>query len=656
MRLPDPRRSNVVIIGTSRYRAADLPDLPGVWNNVNQLKTLFTDPRHGIVPDTRCRTILDPIGMVEVYRVLQEQAKAATDTLLFYFAGHGEIDDRSGLCLSMTDTDRDALAVSALRFESVRELLNKSPAQHRIVILDCCFSGRALHTAAADDGIYVLTATSETVKAEAPVGQTYTAFSGELIRLLRDGVDGGPEMLTIDTVYRRLRDVLSAKDFPKPANLATGSAADIVIGRNRWAARKPAASPVRPAAVNPVALKPAVSKPVPLKPAVSKPVPLKPAGAPRARATNPKPAPKYGALPRLMFSPDSGTLVAAGPGGLIRVWDVASRRMRHRLPCTMLSSAHCVLGLHGTALAVTGRDDAISVWNVTDGRQRSRIDASGNAVACHPTRPLLAAVTRDFRINLWNLRGGERIRTLSGHTGAVSRVSFSPDGTKVLSTGQDGTLRIWEVSTGRRRTVVEGLGASPRRIAVHAEAGWVASTLPDGRIRLFSLASGNRMNDLPTGGDIVELHSTHDGRALAVLDSTGRIRLYDVTTGRACLRLPADPEPASRILIGPGRMFATVAGTGPIQIRGGRDGEVLHVLRDGGNARYLRFAPDGRHLALGGRDSSVRLYDLRDGRYLPLREKPVAQPVQQKRARVLETAGLNDRSWLTRWGIGPIEL
>ncbi len=632
MGVPDPERSNVVIVGTSRYDAADLPDLPAIKNNVKQLRSLLTDREFGIVRADRCEVILDPLGTRGVYRALREHSAAATDTLVLYFAGHGETDNRLDLYLSMTDTDRDDLAVSALAFDHVRQLLNSSPANRRIVILDCCFSGRAVHgmsgsrqSAAADsvcvDGSYVLTATTETARALAPPGQTYTAFTGELIRLLREGVHDAPEMLTIHTIYRKLRHALSAKGLPEPANRMTGTAEGIVLSRNRRnvpkAATKPAekAPPKAAAKTKPAAAKAAAAQQGPAKPV--KQAPVNP--APAKKKTPAAAKPKYVPLPRLMFCHGGATLLSSGRDRVINVWDVGTRRLRHTLAGHGDIVAHWALGMTGTMLATAGRDRSIQLWNIHDGRKGTTITAQCRWIAFHPTEPVLATVGKEPVVHLRNLHDNRQTRSLTGHTKDVLRVSFSPDGTRLLTTAMDRTMRIWDVRSGKQRAVISGL-QSPRQVSFHSASGWVASARPDGRIELRSMADGSKLTELSGDGNPIEVVPMHEGTAIAVLDASGRIRVCELATGKVLLRLPADPEPATRILSGPGSLLAALAENGTTRLRDGYTGDVLHTLYDPCKSpHFISFSPDAALAAVGSRNDTVRLYDLTQSRFLPLR-------------------------------------
>ena len=104
------------------------------------------------------------------------------------------------------------------------------------MILDCCYSGRALgqmaatSSAVADEasaeGTYVLAATAENKSALAPPGQPHTAFTGELLSILRNGItDGGP-LLDLDSIYSQLRKVARTKDSLSRSNAIATPLAD----------------------------------------------------------------------------------------------------------------------------------------------------------------------------------------------------------------------------------------------------------------------------------------------------------------------------------------------------------------------------------------------------------------------------------------------
>ena len=267
MRLPDPRRSRVVLIGTSRYDDDKLPDLPAVGRSVRDLEAAVTDVVYGLVPGAHCDVLEDEGDIPQIGRRLRQSASQAEDLLLVYFTGHGlTAGRRHELYLALRDTEWEAPEFSALEYDKLRSAVLNSPATTKMIILDCCFSGRAFGDTMADpasaligqvevDGSYVLASAHRNAVALIPAGEEHTAFTGRLLRLFHDGVPGGPELLTIDDIYQQLRAQMKAEGLPQPHRRGTDNANLLALARNRAYAAVPSAGPVSLAPL-PVSVRP----------------------------------------------------------------------------------------------------------------------------------------------------------------------------------------------------------------------------------------------------------------------------------------------------------------------------------------------------------------------------------------------------------------
>ena len=240
VRLPDPRRSYAVLIGSSRYRSAELSDLPAVAGNLAGLAEVLTDPALGGFPPDRCIVVTDPASAPAARRMLREYAALAEDTLLVYWAGHGGPGPGGEFHLSVTGAAGSPPA-GALAVGHIREAMLRSPAAHRILILDCCFSGRVVPVTgvtgvllgqAASEGADVLVSAPPSPVYFSRPRETYTSFTGALITIMRNGIPGGPEFLTLGTIYGQLLYALGSRGLPRPEQAGTGTAGQPALARN----------------------------------------------------------------------------------------------------------------------------------------------------------------------------------------------------------------------------------------------------------------------------------------------------------------------------------------------------------------------------------------------------------------------------------------
>ena len=117
-------------------------------------------------------------------------------------------------------------------------------AATRVMIVDCCYSGRATtETLSAADqavlgqleisGTYTLASAPPNRLALAPEGERYTAFTGRMLELLREGSDDAGERLTMADIYRHLLARLTAEGMPLPQQRGTATADQLGLVRNR---------------------------------------------------------------------------------------------------------------------------------------------------------------------------------------------------------------------------------------------------------------------------------------------------------------------------------------------------------------------------------------------------------------------------------------
>ncbi len=90
--------------------------------------------------------------------------------------------------------------------------------------------------------------------------------------------------------------------------------------------------------------------------------------------------------------------------------------------------------------------------------QRSQLEGhqgNVNEISFSPDGQRIATAGEDGTARIWNLQG-QQLALLDGHQGEVYGISFSPDGQRIATYGLvDGTARIWNLQ-GQQLALLEG--------------------------------------------------------------------------------------------------------------------------------------------------------------------------------------------------------
>jgi hypothetical protein len=128
-----------LIVGLDHYEYIN--GLSGCVNDAHAVKPMLDRNADGSINfGTRLMVCNGPKDLVtkrDLKSAVRELFADDADIALFYYAGHGYIEDTGGfLCAADCETGDDGLAANELM-----ALANASPAKNKIIVLDCCHSG-----------------------------------------------------------------------------------------------------------------------------------------------------------------------------------------------------------------------------------------------------------------------------------------------------------------------------------------------------------------------------------------------------------------------------------------------------------------------------------------------------------------------------------
>jgi len=249
------------------------------------------------------------------------------------------------------------------------------------------------------------------------------------------------------------------------------------------------------------------------------------------------------------------------------------------------------------------RVDSLANYSST---KASSIDNESPALAV--SKRFLAAAGNKNDIYLWDLENLTK-RRLTGHSGAVEHLVFSPDGKHLFSGSIDRTVRIWDLETD----------AEPQVLLGHSQGISKLALSNDGR----QLAVGSYQNLYLWDLDAKQLRHTLGGHsdyvtAIAwskgveqLVSSSKSIFVWDTKSGKLVYRHEGGPRLINDLeLVDQGRFVVFASDTGAVLRWEIKTNEILELLPEDRSRTVLTLSrmPNVNTVVGGLSDGSVRTF------------------------------------------------
>jgi WD40 repeat protein len=179
--------------------------------------------------------------------------------------------------------------------------------------------------------------------------------------------------------------------------------------------------------------------------------------------------------------------------------------------------------------ATAGDEGDVTLWNPVTGKELRDLTATGTVrkLSFSPDGSLLVASGESDTVDVWNATTGAGVLELKVHTDYVRDAEFSPDGALLVTVGDDRLAHIWDVRSGNEVAVLRGHTAAVNTAAFSPDGALVVTASDDHTARLWDARTGRELAILrPHAAEVLSAMFSPRGDRIVTASADHTASLY----------------------------------------------------------------------------------------------------------------------------------
>lgn len=271
----------------------------------------------------------------------------------------------------------------------------------------------------------------------------------------------------------------------------------------------------------------------------------------------------------------------------------------------------------GKWLASTGRDYTLRVWDLATGRVKKTIQVkpTPRCVRISPDSHYLACGRDNGDISIWNWGTGEEEATFANPESKILNLEYSIDGRWIFATTEEGCLLIWNVIHQRLIEKRQLSSAKIPGLAVSPNGKQIACVGDEKVLVILELPSLKEVRRSQGPHSLRAVAYAPDGKTIGTANWSTRdsVTLWDAASGQLLRHLRGHKDRVSDIRFSPdGQYFVTAGLDRKLLVWDRHSGEIVEeLIGHPGQVNTLAIHPNCLLLASSGfYEQSIRLWSL----------------------------------------------